>query len=134
MTPLPKKVKKKTPKQVRTLLWEQCKRLVRARYVDKDGNWHCYTCGRLIDEPAKAHTGHFIASSVCGAFLRHDLRNLRIQDYYCNINLGGNGAQFYKNMVEEVGQTAVDQLFIDKNKVVKATDYNFQLLSEYEKL
>lgn len=125
-------IKKPSTKKLKEILWNHCKRITRARYIDKDGNWHCYTCGRLIDDPAKAHTGHFIASSVCGAFLRYDLRNLRVQDYYCNINLGGNGAQFYKNMVQEVGQACVDQLFIDKEKIVKATDHILQLISEYE--
>lgn len=134
MSSLPKKVKKKTPSQLKKIVWEHCKRITRARYVDSNGNWHCYTCGRLIDEPSKAHTGHFIASSVCGAFLRYDLRNLRIQDYYCNINLGGNGSQFYKNLVEEMGQEHVDQLFVDKNKIVKATDHIVYLINEYEKL
>lgn len=67
-------------------------------------------------------------------FLRYDLRNLRVQCYFCNINCGGNGSAYYRNMVEEVGQQSVDQLFIDKNKIVKSTDHNLQLMIEYEKL
>lgn len=134
MAKLPTKPKKKTPKQLKDILWGHCKRLIRAQYIDKDGNWHCYTCGHLIDEPQNAQTGHFIASSICGAFLRYDLRNLRVQCYRCNINLSGNGAMFYRNMVQEVGQEAVDQLFIDKNKIVKASDHILQLIVEYEKL
>lgn len=134
MVALPKKQKKKTPKQLKDILWNHCKRIIRARHIDTNGNWHCYTCGHLIDEPTKAQTGHFIASSICGAFLRYDLRNLRVQCYRCNINLSGNGAMFYRNMVQEVGQEAVDQLFIDKNKIVKASDHILQLIVEYEKL
>lgn len=127
-------MKKKTLSQLNKILWEHCKRIVRKKYQKPDGTWNCYTCGRLIDEPAKAQTGHFIASGTCGYFLRYDLRNLRIQDYYCNINLGGNGSVFYRNMVEEVGQEAVDQLFADKNKVVKGYDHALKLLAEYEKI
>ncbi len=134
MATLSKKPKKKTPAQLKKQLWEHCKRIVRARYANRDGTWNCYTCGRRIDEPGKAQTGHFIPSSTCGAFLRYDLRNLRIQDYYCNINLGGNGAAFYRKMVEEVGQEAVDQLFRDKEKTVKATDHVISLLAEYERM
>ena len=134
VAPLPKKVKKKTPAQIRKILWEHCKRITRKRYMNKDGTWNCYTCGRIIDEPVKAQTGHFIPSSTCGAFLRYDLRNLRVQDYYCNINLGGNGSEYYRRMVLEVGQDKVDQLFQDKNKIVKGHDHNLQLLTEYEKL
>lgn len=131
---LPIKPKKKTPAQLKKILWEHCKRIVRARYVNKDGTWNCYTCGRPILEPNNAHTGHFIPSGACGAFLRYDLRNLRIQDYYCNINLGGNGSSYYKHLVEEVGQEEVDQLFKDKNKTVKASDHILQLISDYEKM
>ncbi len=134
MAQLKIKVNKKTPAQLKKQLWEHCKRITRARYMNKNGTWNCYTCGRLIDEPAKAQTGHMIPSSTCGAFLRYDLRNLRIQDYYCNINLGGNGSAYYRAMVDEVGQEAVDQLFKDKEKTVKATDHIIQLLAEYEKL
>jgi len=130
-----KKPKKKTPAQLKKKLWELCKQITRARYQKSDGTWDCFTCGRLIDDPAKAQTGHFIASGTCGAFLRYDLRNLRIQDYYCNINLGGNGSSFYRNLVEEEGQEYVDQLFRDKQKVIKADVIFYQSkIDEYEKL
>lgn len=134
MAPLPKKVKKKTPAQLKKILWELCKRITRARYIKKDGTWNCYTCGRAIIEPSAAHTGHFIPSGACGAFLRYDLRNLRVQCYGCNINGGGMGAMYYKKLVEEMGQSHVDQIFIDKNKIVKTTDHVLLLISEYEKL
>lgn len=130
-----KKPKKKTPAQLKKKLWELCKQITRARYQKSDGTWNCFTCGRLIDDPAKAQTGHFIASGTCGAFLRYDLRNLRIQDYYCNINLGGNGSSFYRNLVEEEGQEYVDQLFRDKQKVIKADVIFYQSkIDEYEQL
>ncbi len=130
------KKKNKTPAQLKKQLWELCKQITRKTYENKDGLWTCYTCDRRIDEPAKAQTGHFIPSGSCGAFLRFDLRNLRIQDYYCNINLGGNGAEFYKRMVKESGQEYVDQLFRDKQKIVKADSlFYLQKIREYtEKL
>ena len=128
-------MKKPTIKALKTKLWELCKQITRKRYKNKDGTWNCFTCGRLIDGPAKAQTGHCIPSSACGAFLRYDLRNLRIQDYYCNINLGGNGSAFYKNLVEENGQEYVDELFRDKQKIIKADEIFYQnKINEYEKL
>lgn len=134
-TPKPKKVKKATPAQLKKKLWELCKEITRATYKLPDGTWNCFTCGRRIDEPAKAQTGHCIASGACGAFLRYDLRNLRIQDYYCNINLGGNGAMYYKNLVAEKGQEYVDQLFRDKQKIIKADVIFYQSkIDEYQKL
>ena len=136
MKKTPLKRKSKTPEaKLREKLWELCKQIIRKRYINKDGTWNCFTCGKRIDEPAKAQTGHFIPSAAGGAFLRYELRNLRIQDYYCNINLGGNGTEFYKRLVEAEGQEYVDQLFRDKQKIIKADIIWLQSkLTEYEKL
>ena len=72
---------------------------------------------------------------MCGATLKYDMRNLRWQCYYCNINLGGNGAVFYKNLVEKEGQEYVDELFRIKNTVsIKAYDKYLELLQEYQKI
>jgi hypothetical protein len=131
----PPKKKLKTPKQLKTILWELCKQIVRKRYMTKNGNWNCYTCGRLIDEPAKAHTAHFIPSGACGALLRYNLDNLRVCCYHCNINLGGNGSEYYRRLVEEKGQDFVDGLFRLKNQSVKAdVIFYMKLISDYEKL
>lgn len=127
-----KKPKKLTITKLQNKLWEECKRIVRAEYVKSNGTWDCFTCGRLIDEPAKAQTGHFIPSSTCGAFLRYDLRNLRIQCYNCNINGGGQGAMYYAALVTEHGQEYVDQLFQDKQKVVKGYDHYLDLYEKYK--
>lgn len=114
------KTSKSDVKKLKVKLWELCKQIVRKTYIKEDGTWDCFTCGKHIDIPAKAQTGHFIPSASGGAFLRYDLRNLRIQCYHCNINLGGNGSFYYKNLVEEKGQYYVDQIFIDKHKTIKA--------------
>ncbi len=125
-------MKKKSPKKLREELWAECKRLVRAKY-DRGGYWNCFTCERVIDEPAKAQTGHFLPSSTCGAFLRYDLRNLRIQCYNCNINQGGAGAEYYRKLLEENGQEYVDQLFKDKHISIKADSWWYQeKINEYK--
>jgi hypothetical protein len=125
--------KKKTDlKKTQEKLWELCKAITRRKFALGRG-WQCYTCRKPIDEPAKAHTGHFIPSAACGAFLRYDLRNLRVQCYFCNINLGGNGTAFYRRLVEDEGQEYVDQLFRDKQKIVKADIWFYQnLVDEYQ--
>lgn len=133
-TPIKRKSKTDIAK-AKEKLWSLCREIIRNRYRNVHGNWNCYTCGKIIDVPAKAQTGHFIPSSACGAYLRYDLRNLRIQDYYCNINLGGNGTEFYRRMVENEGQTYVDQLFKDKQKVVKADIlFYLELIERYQQL
>jgi hypothetical protein len=52
----------------------------------------------------------------------------------CNVWHGGMGVEFYPRMVKEVGQEEVDQLFQDKNKIVKALPHYEKLLKEYENL
>lgn len=127
-------MKTKSPKKLKEELWNECKRIVRARY-QKEGYWYCFTCDRVLDEPAKAQTGHFLPSSTCGAFLRYDLRNLRIQCYNCNINQGGAGAEFYRRLVEENGQSYVDQLFKDKHITIKADSHWYsQKILEYKEI
>ena len=122
-------------KTLKRKLWELCKQIIRRRCVLKDGSYKCYTCDRTIENPQDAHCGHLIPSGASGAFLRYDLRNLKICCYNCNVNLGGNGAEFYKRMVKEVGQKAVDKLFADKNIIVKADRlFYLQKIAEYEKI
>lgn len=130
----PENLQSLTVGKLHKILWELCKQIIRKKYIKKDGTWDCYTCGRLINESKKAQTGHFIPSGSCGAFLRHDLRNLRIQDYFCNINMGGAGAEYYKKMVEREGQDYVDQLFKDKQKTVKAKDLYITRIKEYREI
>lgn len=119
-------MKKLTIGKIQKLLWIECKRLIRAKY----GNT-CFTCEKRNLEASGWHTGHFIAKGACGATLKYDLRNLRPQCYHCNINLGGNGATFYKRLVETEGQEYVDQLFKDKQKIIKAYDHYAELLAKY---
>lgn len=112
-------------------LWEECRRLIKDIYKRGDGTYDCYTCQQKNLVGSNCQIGHFIAKSVCGAYLKYDLRNLRIQCFRCNCNLSGNGAIFYRNIVEQEGQEYVDALFIDKQKTVKAIDHYIDLLQQY---
>lgn len=108
--------KKKTDiKKLKEKLWELCKQIVRKR----DGNV-CIICGKQGLEGSGWHTGHFIASSTCGAFLRYNLRNLHSSCYYCNINLGGNGALFLIALEDIYGRQFVDNILRDRNISTKA--------------
>ncbi len=114
-------------RKIQDKIWELCKKIVRYR----DGTT-CFTCGKEGLIGSSWQTGHFIPSSVCGAYLRYDLRNLAIQCYRCNIDLSGNGAIFYKKLVEKKGQLFVDQVFLDKETTVKAIDHYKKVLEKYE--
>lgn len=124
---------KPTIGQLQKKLWIHCRRLIREKYKNPDGTYNCYTCDQKNLVGSNLQTGHFIAKSVCGSFLKYDLRNLRIQCFRCNCNLSGNGAVFYRNMVEREGQKYVDLLFIDKNRIIKAYDLYAELIDKYEK-
>lgn len=128
-----KKVSKQSISKLQRILWELCKQITRHRYRKKDGTWCCFTCGRVIDEAWKAQTGHGIPKASLGAYLKYDLRILRVQDYWCNINLGGNGAEFYRKLVEELGQEEVDKIYQDRQKTVKAYDHYQSLITQYQK-
>lgn len=132
-----KKRHKATPlKKLKKALWELCKQIVRKR----DGN-SCFICGKANLEGAGWHTGHFVPSSTCGVFLRYDLRNLHSSCYYCNINLGGNGAMFYRRLEEIYGKDFLESIFRDKQLTTKADSFfyedkikKYQEISEWDKV
>jgi hypothetical protein len=109
-------------------LWDECKRIIRENY----GNT-CYTCGAKGLAGSNWHTGHLYPKASLGAYLKYDLRVLRPQCYHCNINLGGNGAIYYRKMESEFGREYMDNLEKDKLVLVKAYDHYLLLLEEYKK-
>lgn len=128
-----KRKSKSNIRKVQDELWQECRRITKARYVRPDGSYTCFTCDKPI-EGSNCQLGHFIANSVGGALLRYNLDNLRLQCYYDNINLGGNGAVFYKRLLEEKGQAHIDKLFELKNQTCKAIDLYTSLLAEYQRI
>ena len=131
-TPLKRKSKSETRK-VQDELWQECRRIIKSRYPSHYRTWTCFTCDKPISK-SNCQLGHFIPNSVGGALLRYNLDNLRLQCYYCNINLGGNGSEFYPRLVKEKGQEYVDKLFQLKGQTTKALDHYKMLLDEYKKL
>lgn len=127
-------MKKKTISKIQDELWDIIKIIIRKKYNLGNDTWKCYTCDRIITSKSDAHTAHFIPDSISGAYLRYDFRNLRICCMRCNVHLGGNGSEYYRRMVEEMGQEHVDQIFRDKQKIVKAYDHYLMLCEEYKSM
>lgn len=125
--------KRKAPSVLRSLrnkLWELCKAITRKRY----GNT-CYTCDKWPLAGPGWQTGHFIPRSRGGLSLKYDLKNLRPQCYGCNIDLGGNGSEFYRRLVQNEGQEYVDELFSRKNFLLKETkDFYYDKIAEYKNI
>jgi len=119
---------KPTPKNLKIKLWELCKQHARAR----DGS-KCFTCQKSDLSGSNQHTGHFIPSASGGATLRYHPNNLRVQCYNCNINLGGNGAEFYRKMVASLGKKQTEKLFVLKQKTIKADSIFYSKMIELYK-
>ncbi len=127
-TPLKRKSKSDITK-IQDKIWELCKKITRHRY----GNT-CYTCGKTGLEGSNQHTGHLYPKAALGAYLKYDLRVLRIQCYHCNVNLGGNGAVYLENILRDEGAEYIEQIRKDKQVLVKAIDHYKKILVEYQQI
>lgn len=128
-------LRKESPQKISVLqrkIWDECKRIVRAKYIKPDGTFECYTCRRTITQMKDAQTGHLWAKASLGAFMKYDLRVLRIQCYLCNIRHGGRGADYYLRMWEENGAEYMEKLKQDRQVSVKAYDHYLSLLEQYK--
>lgn len=115
--------------KIQRQIWLLCKQLIRKR----DGST-CYTCGATGLSGSNQQTGHMWAKASLGAYLKYDLRVLKIQCARCNLFLGGMGAEFYKRMLSEIGPEKMAQLEKDRLVIVKAYDWYVKVLAEYKTL
>lgn len=122
-----KKKSKQSISKIQRKIWEHCKRLIRQMYPP-----FCYTCGRGPLSGSNLQTGHMWAKASLGAILKYDLRILRPQCMTCNLWQGGRGADFYKRMLQEIGEDKMKELELLRNKTVKALDYYIKILNDYE--
>jgi len=122
--------KKSEITKIQEKLWNLCKQIIRLRYRNEDGTFTCYTCQRRLTALADCHTSHLWPKGSLGANLKYELKILRITCYNCNINLGGNGAVFYKRMVEENGQAYMDELEAMKGLTIPNRKAYYQSLIE----
>lgn len=90
-------MKKQSLKQLQNKIWDECKRIIKIRY----GN-DCYTCDAKNLQGSNRHTGHLIPKKYLPYQFKYDLRFLRPQCYNCNMNLGGMGAIYLGNLLEEI--------------------------------
>lgn len=120
--------KSKSPqKKLEDLIWQECRRITFEQY-----GTDCYTCKQKNLVGRNLHCGHMWPKASLGASLKYDIRILRPQCYSCNINLGGQGAIFYKKMLKDEGKIYVNKLEQLRNVTVKAMDHYKILLEEYK--
>lgn len=112
-TPIKRKSKSVKKKQ-EDKLWDLCKIITRSIYPNT-----CYTCDKSGLEGSNWHTGHMWAKASLSNHLKYDLRILRPQCFWCNINLGGNGAVFYARMLKENGKKYMQDLEKERQILIK---------------
>lgn len=100
-----KSAKKQTIGWYKKKLWT-----VFSKYIRQRDGYKCFTCDRT-GTGSSMHAGHFIPKAGGGMSLYFHEDNVHSQCFHCNMNLGGNGAEYYKRMVEKFGQELVDELF-----------------------
>lgn len=75
-----------------------------------------------------------LPKATLSAYLKYDLRLLRPQCYFCNVNCGGRGAEFIEKMRIVEGNEYVDNILKDKLQTVKAYDFYVELLAKYKQI
>ena len=80
---------------------------IRWKYADSEGLVSCYTCEQVL--PVKSiQNGHFISRKHYAT--RWDEDNCRPQCPGCNVFRYGEQYQFGKNLEEELGEEAVEEM------------------------
>ncbi len=113
-----------TLSKLKKKLWSLTSKYVRLKHADHRGFVSCVTCGHSAHYTA-LQCGHFIPKAQ-GLGIYFDLRNLAVQCYRCNINLGGNGAEYYPYMLERYGQATIDELKRLSNMTIKFTQSDYE--------
>ncbi len=118
-----RKPKAKPLKWYRDKAWELTSKYVRLREADEDGYCRCVTCG-ITKHWKELQAGHFIPQAR-GNAIRWDLRGISPQCYRCNINLGGNGAEYTIYMLDRYGREVVDDLrrVASTTRIMRRSDY-----------
>lgn len=123
---IPKKKQKPKPKPLkwyRDKAWELTSKYVRLREADEDGFNRCVTCG--ITKPwQELQAGHFVPQAQ-GNAARWDLRNIHPQCFRCNINLGGNGAEYGPYIRDRYGAEGLDEIrkLAGQTRPMRRADY-----------
>ena len=123
-------MKKKTPAQLKKILWKLFSEYVRSK-GSQDGENTCFTCG--VRKPWKMlHAGHYIRASA-GLATYFDEQNVHPQCYACNIWRDGNSDEYALRLQIVYGDKILNELNRRKNTIVK--DFPFQKkIDDYREL
>lgn len=86
---------------------------VRRKDANKQGEVACYTCG-TVKRYQELQCGHYMKRG--NLFLRWDLRNARVQCYYCNVTKGGNAREFSLHLEREY--PGITEILLEESRLV----------------
>jgi len=109
-------------------LWKLTSEYIRRRDADFEGMVLCCTCG-IRKHWKELQAGHFIPQAQ-GNATRWDLTNIHPQCYRCNINLGGNGPEYYPYIEKRYGSGYADELRLKSKDIVKLTANDYICMIE----
>jgi hypothetical protein len=105
--PRTKKIKAKTPSQLKADCWALYSKWIRKKYSDTVGMCSCYTCGTIA--PAKdMQSGHGIAGRGNVVLFCDEI--VRVQCPACNLWKGGNYQVFVPKLIKEIGMERYEEI------------------------
>jgi 5-methylcytosine-specific restriction endonuclease McrA len=120
-------MKKQTIGKAKKAVWKQFSRYIRLRDA-VNGYVKCCTCGTTKNWK-EMQAGHFIPRAQ-GNAVYFDERNVHPQCFRCNVNLGGNGSEYYPYMLERYGQETIEELRQLRCQALKFTTQDLKELGE----
>jgi NinG protein len=111
--------------------WSALSKAVRYAHAYDGDNCSCVTCGQT-KHWKEQQAGHFIPKAQ-GNAIYFEICNVHPQCYRCNINLGGNGAEYYPYMLKTYGQGMIDRLKEKQQTIVKFKTYDYEDIEKHYK-
>lgn len=106
-----------------------------SQYIKLRDGPQCFVCGKTGLKGQNWHVGHCIPKAAGGLLLYFHEQNNHSCCYFCNINLGGNGAVYNQRIREVYGNEMMDELLRLRGRVVKWTREDYEdLIAEYKRL
>lgn len=97
-------------------------------YIRTRDKFICFTCGAEL-ERRNSQAGHMIPRAAGGLSLYFNEDNVHCQCYRCNINLGGNGAEYARRFILKYGQKSFDKII-----KLRDTGYLKYTIEDYQRL
>lgn len=116
----PKKIKKKTTKQLKKILDTLISEYIRRSYADSRGYVSCVTCGKYMPWQ-ESQCGHYISRVYLAT--RFMEQNLAPQCVGCNIFKSGNMPSYTLYIQRKYGAHIVEQLYKKSLEITKDFPY-----------